>query len=281
MAFSNRIADSRSSAGPKCVSKLHSGQHDIHNDYQYNNQRNNQHRTLWRRVQQLVGIQCFSQWGSQRSDYNVFSDQCGRGVSVRDYSQGRRYHRDGRYRSYSYARFRNYLAVGLLSVICINPLAVKAEGDVNPETNVIANPIATTTGQATNQAVQINQGGYSKQSFSPGHFCNSSTLTVSPFYIGSDVHPMYSRNQNFGIQATVSFPLDGKMVEQCKALAAKRLEKERLDYALVRALKCAELLKAGFMFHPNSQFSVVCSDVVPIALLPMSSEELSQPSLKP
>lgn len=272
MAFNDRIADSGGSASPKCVSKLHTGQYDINDDHQYNDQRNNQYRTLWWRVQQLVGIQCLSKWTSQRSDYNVFSNQCRGGISGGDYPQSRWYHRNRGHRPHSYARLRSYFAVGLLSITCLYPAVAKADGDVNPETNVIANPIATTTGQATNQAVQINQGGYSKQSFSPGHFCNSSTLTVSPFYIGSDVHPMYSRNQNFGIQATVSFPLDGKMVEQCKALAAKRLEKERLDYALVRALKCAELLKAGFMFHPDSQFSVVCSDVVPIALLPKSGE---------
>lgn len=144
------------------------------------------------------------------------------------------------------------------------PLALKAEQNIN----ATSSPIATSSGSVSNQAVQINQGGYSKQSFSPGHFCNSSTLTITPFYLSNDVHPSYVRNQNFGLQATVSFPLDGGMVETCKALAKKKLEKERLDYALIRALKCAELLEKGFMFRPDSPYSVVCADVAPIARVP-------------
>ncbi len=120
----------------------------------------------------------------------------------------------------------------------------------------------------SNQSVQINQGGYSRQSFGGGHACNSSTLTFTPFYLGNDVHPDYVRNQNYGIQMTFSIPLDREMVDLCKDLASKRLEKERLDYALIRALKCAELLDKGFMIRPESPYAVVCSDVVPIARAP-------------
>jgi len=149
------------------------------------------------------------------------------------------------------------------------PLPAIAEQNIS----ATSSPIATSTGSVSNQAVQINQGGYSKQSFSPGHFCNSSTLTITPFYLSNDVHPAYVRNQNFGLQATVSFPLDGGMVETCKALAKKRLEKERLDYALIRALKCAELMEKGFMFHPDSPYSVVCADVAPIALAPKKAPQ--------
>lgn len=276
MALIDRAANSCSSPSPKCLPELQPGQHDIHDNNQYDHQRDGQYRTLWRRVQQLVGLERATKWINHRSDNILLSGKSRGTVSIRDYDKGSGYYRNRASSTHSPPRYRNNFAVSLLAVSLLCPAVVHAGGDVNPETNVIANPIATTTGQATNQAVQINQGGYSKQSFSPGHFCNSSTLTVSPFYIGSDVHPMYSRNQNFGIQATVSFPLDGRMVELCKSLAEKRLEKERLDYALVRALKCAELLKKGFMFHPNSQFSVVCSDVVPIVLLPRS-DEVSSP----
>ncbi len=123
--------------------------------------------------------------------------------------------------------------------------------------------------------MQINQGGYSQQGFSSGHYCNSSTLTFTPFYLGNDVHPSYVRNQNFGLQMTFSFPLDGGMVELCKSLARKRLQKERLDYSLIRALKCAELLEKGFMFRPESPYSIVCADVVPIALSPSSTLQTS------
>lgn len=70
----------------------------------------------------------------------------------------------------------------------------------------------------------------------------------------------------------MSFPLDGEMVSTCKNLAKKKLEKERLDYALVRALKCAELLSMGYMIRPESPYSVICSDVVPIAVAPTSTD---------
>lgn len=133
--------------------------------------------------------------------------------------------------------------------------------------------MATSTGSVSNQAVQINQGSYSQQSYGPGHTCNSSTLVFTPFYLGNDVNPEpYVRNQNFGAQVSFSVPLDFEMVSLCKELAKRKLEKERLDYALVRALKCAELLKLGYKIREDSPFAPVCADVVPItAVVPSSS----------
>ena len=120
--------------------------------------------------------------------------------------------------------------------------------------------------------MQINQGSYSQQSYGAGHTCNSSTLVFTPFYLGNDVNPEpYVRNQNFGAQVSFSVPLDFEMVRLCKELAKRKLEKERLDYALVRALKCAELLKMGFKIRDDSPFAPVCADVVPItAVVPTS-----------
>ena len=49
------------------------------------------------------------------------------------------------------------------------------------------------------------------------------------------------------------------------AAQQQQIEKEKLDYHLVRALKCAELYKTGFMLHPDSTLgSTLCSDVVSI-----------------
>jgi len=47
-------------------------------------------------------------------------------------------------------------------------------------------------------------------------------------------------------------------------LAKKHEQKLRLDYELVRALKCTEIMKAGFMFRPGSRVEVLCHDVIPI-----------------
>jgi len=141
--------------------------------------------------------------------------------------------------------------------------------------------VATSTGSVSNQAVQINQGSYSQQSYGNGHTCNSSTLVVTPFYLGNDVTAdPYVRNQNFGAQVSVSVPLDFEMVNLCKELARRKLEKERLDYALVRALKCAELLKSGYKIREDSPFAPVCADVVPITAVVPSSTAASPAPLR-
>ena len=62
-------------------------------------------------------------------------------------------------------------------------------------------------------------------------------------------------------------PLDGTTVEQCKALARRQNEKMRIDYELVRSLKCAELMTKGFTFRPGSRVEHMCSDIVPIVSL--------------
>ena len=62
-------------------------------------------------------------------------------------------------------------------------------------------------------------------------------------------------------------PLDGATVEQCKSLAKRQEEKMRIDYELVRSLKCAELMTKGFTFRPGSRVEHMCSDVVPIVSL--------------
>lgn len=270
MASLNRIGSIHCSNSSSPGDQLHSRQHDIDDYNRIDNQRNDCNRTLWRRLSQLVGFQRNSQWRSQRGDHNILTDNRWGSVPIGDCRTGCWNYRTGNHYENSRAKLGQKLAVGLLPVIFFLPVGVKAQLS-QENTTAVANPVATSNGSVSNQAVQINQGGYSKQGFAPGHFCNSSTLTFTPFYLGNDVYPEYVRNQNFGLQATLSFPLDGGMVETCKALAKKRLEKERLDYALIRALKCAELLEKGFMFRPDSPYSVTCADVVPIARAPRTS----------
>jgi hypothetical protein len=124
----------------------------------------------------------------------------------------------------------------------------------------------------TNQAVQFqNNGAPSRQYFGPNNSCNASTMQLSPFYMGNDTIPYeqsgYVRSNNFGLQLNFSVPLDGGMVETCKSIARKHEQKMRLDYELVRALKCSELMKSGFTFRPGSRVEVLCHDVVPIVSL--------------
>lgn len=89
--------------------------------------------------------------------------------------------------------------------------------------------------------------------------------------MGNDTIPYeaqgYTRTNNFGMQISFSIPLDGSMVELCKQIARRHEQKLRLDQALVRALKCAELQTQGFTFRPGSKYEILCNDIVPIAAL--------------
>lgn len=115
-----------------------------------------------------------------------------------------------------------------------------------------------------NQAVQINQGSLSTQSFRQGHYCNGPVLSVTPYYLQTETLTetnMHSRN--FGGQVSLSVPLDGSSVELCKQLARNLIEKDRLDYELVRIKECINIFEKGYMIHPNSPFYQVCADVIP------------------
>ena len=168
-----------------------------------------------------------------------------------------------------YKHYYKYL-VGILSIIFCTPAF--AEG----ATSVAANPQASISGAVANQAVQINQGSLSTQSFARGHFCNGPVLSLSPYYLQTQGDPGASLTRNFGGQLTISMPLDGGSVEKCKALAQIALQKGRLDYELVRVKECINIFKQGFMIHPSSAFYPICADVIPIASVsPKSLEEAS------
>tara|TARA_B100001939_G_scaffold102197_1_gene88116 strand:- start:590 stop:910 length:321 start_codon:yes stop_codon:yes gene_type:complete len=106
-------------------------------------------------------------------------------------------------------------------------------------------------------------------------------MQLSPFYMGNDTVPYksngYVRSNNFGMQINFSVPLDGSMIELCKSIARKQEQKLRLDYELVRALKCTEIMKTGFMFRPGSRVEVLCHDIVPIVSInPKNEQQKSQ-----
>jgi len=58
-------------------------------------------------------------------------------------------------------------------------------------------------------------------------------------------------------------------MELCKARAKVEIERQkaeadkaRLDFELVRLLKCGEAYKNGVSFHPDSPYHKICADVV-------------------
>jgi hypothetical protein len=84
------------------------------------------------------------------------------------------------------------------------------------------------------------------------------------------LHPSsYQLNENWGFQVNFMVPLDKSGHKLCKEIAKRQEEKLRLDYELVRALKCAELQQKGFTLRPGSRVEHMCHDIVPIqSLLP-------------
>ena len=70
-----------------------------------------------------------------------------------------------------------------------------------------------------------------------------------------------------GFQINFSVPLNRDLTKQCERMAESQINKNKLDFELVRALKCAELQQKGFTLLPGSRVYHLCSDVVPIQSL--------------
>jgi len=161
--------------------------------------------------------------------------------------------------------------------ICLYTIALyvsPAVAQTAPSNTNIAGPTAAATGNVTNQAVQVLQGPYAVNTYGAGVSCQGPTMSLSPFVMGSltgnqDPTTYQNHNGNAGFSMGFNFPLDGGLTELCKARARVEIarqqaeaDKARLDFELVRLLKCGEALKAGVSFHPQSPYSKICSDVV-------------------
>ena len=142
-----------------------------------------------------------------------------------------------------------------------------------PVTN-IAGPQATSSGSVVNQGVQVLNGPYMQQYYGGGVSCQHTSMTVSPFINSMGSYPwdpeQYGQHTlSPGMALTINIPLDGGAVELCKARARVEVErhkaeaaKAKLDFELVRLLKCGEAIRAGVSFHPNSPYAPICADIV-------------------
>ena len=143
-----------------------------------------------------------------------------------------------------------------------------------PSNTNIAGPSASATGNVTNQAVQVLQGPFALNTFGSGVSCQGPTFSISPFIIGNgnasqDPEQFPSYSGNAGLSMGFNIPLDGSLQELCKSRARVEIsrqqaeaDKARLDFELVRLLKCGEAYKAGIMFHPDSPYYKICEDIV-------------------
>ena len=78
-----------------------------------------------------------------------------------------------------------------------------------------------------------------------------------------------SSTLSIGISATWSKPVDKKLQEQCKEAAAANIAlmnqsvaNKRLDFEIARLKNCGELMKAGIIFKPGTEYAKVCADVM-------------------
>ena len=205
-------------------------------------------------------------WRDCRFRFGLYNSYSGRSIHLRDNNQSsnsgtRNTGNRKNYRNYCYY----YLAFCLLSI---------APAYAEPEVQNTSNPVAAATGNVTNQAVQFqNNGAPSRQILGPNISCNGATMTFSPFYMGNHTTPFdeqmeqssYTVAENWGFQLNFMVPLDGSIVETCKALGQRQLAKMALDYELVRAKECANLQTKGFMISPGTRVYHMCSDIIPIS----------------
>ena len=250
---------------------IYTGFDELYNNNDSRDRGGYNYHDLWVRTKQMV-------WGKHnpylryirrcsRFRFGIYSTHSWRPLLTRNSNKssqsGTRNNRD-RKRNRHYLYY--YLFIYIFTII-----GVPAYAD-DGETNNTANPVAAATGNVTNQAVQFqNNGAPSRQVYGPNISCNGATMTFSPFYMGNHVKPgipmdpdAYTKNENWGGQINFMVPLDGSLVERCKAIADRQQEKMRLEYELARALKCGELMQKGFMIKPRTRVWNMCSDIIPI-----------------
>ena len=232
----------------------------------------NNHHDLWVCIKQMVRRQ-------YNTHLNVFRRNSGFRFGIQHDNSWQRLHvrnnnkssQSGTRSNRDRKRNRNYLYYGIIiSILAIGNPSYAEEG----ETKNVSNPVAAATGNVTNQAVQFqNNGAPSRQVLGPNISCNGPTMTFSPFYMGNHTTPFddemnqssYTVAENWGAQLNFMVPLDGSIIETCKAIGERQKAKMELDYELVRALKCAELQQKGFMIRPATRVYHMCSDIIPIA----------------
>ena len=253
----------RSSKSKHCYAPVYNRVDAVNNDNNSNYNRRDSTRSRRSRSKNLVWNKCYTKCCDWCRRYNLFSNKQRNRVGSTDYHKRRRHNRDDNNRQND----RNRFYYKLLLYLCTISTPVFAE-----DTNV-SNPVAAATGNVTNQAVQFqNNGASSRQIYGPNIQCNGSTMTFSPFYMGNHSKPLdefmqptsYTLAENWGFQINFMVPLDKSGYKQCKEMAKRYEEKMKLEYEITRAHKCADLMKKGFMYRPNTPNAKMCQDIVPI-----------------
>ena len=272
MAFSLPTVIPLGSKSRVSNSPVHTGKYELYNNNDSRDRGGDNHHDLWIRVKQMV-------WGQYNPYLNIVRRNSRFRLGIQhDNSWQRLLTRNSNKSSQSGTRSnrdrkrnRYYLYYGIIiSILAIGTPSYAEEG----ETNNTSNPVSAATGNVTNQAVQFqNNGAPSRQVYGANNSCNGATMTFSPFYMGNHTTPFddhmdqqsYTVAENCGAQINFMVPLDGSLIERCKAIGARQQAKMELDYELVRVKNCAELQQKGFMLRPGTRVYHMCSDVIPIS----------------
>ena len=272
MAFTLNAVNTVSSESRISNTQFHPRLDELDNNNDSRDRGGDNHHDLWVCIKQMVR--------RQYNPYlNVFRRNSGFRFGIQHDNSWQRLHirnnikssQSGTRSNRDRARNRHLFYYGIIiSILAIGGPTYAEEG----ETNNTSNPVAAATGNVTNQAVQFqNNGAPSRQIIGPNISCNGATMTFSPFYMGNHTTPYddtmtqqsYTVAENWGGQLNFMVPLDGSLVERCKAAASRQIAKMELDYELVRVKNCAELQQKGFMLRPGSRVYHMCQDVIPIA----------------
>ena len=279
------IVSTKHSKSKYCDPSIYPRVDEQYDNYNSSSTRSQANTGIWSRGKELVRLKCNSFWRYCRRSYNLLSNRSNSRLASRDNIKSSRISRTNRRNNRLDYKHYCYLALCLLTVT-----PVLAD---EPEVNNTSNPVAAATGNVTNSAIQFqNNGASSRQQYSQGVVCNGSTMTFSPFYMGNHANPYaekedmeglhpssYQLNENWGFQINFMVPLSKKSFNQCLEIAKRQEEKLRLDYELVRALKCAELQSKGFTLRPGSRVEHMCHDIVPIqSLLPKENVSTNKTS---
>ena len=89
------------------------------------------------------------------------------------------------------------------------------------------------------------------------------------YYVPTRTGQQEIYNLSAGFSATWSKPLDKELQDLCKTAATTQINlqnqiyaNKRLDFELARLKNCGELMKAGIIFRPNTEYAKVCQDVM-------------------
>ena len=274
MAFTLPTGITHGSESRISSTQLHPRVDEQHNNYNSRYRRRDSNNHLWSSITEMVGRQYnsyFSKfWRNSRFRFSLQPNNSWFRLYTRNSNESSQSdNREDRNRS-------NY-RTGVYYCLLVSLLAIAPAKASDPEVNNTSNPVAAATGNVTNQAVQFqNNGAPSRQHYGGGVSCNGSTMTFSPFYMGNHTKPWdiddgkmspssYTMAENWGAQINFMVPLDKRGLEQCRKMAARQEEKMRLDYELVRALKCAELQQKGFMIDPTSTLYPMCKHIIVIS----------------